>query len=160
MKLKGLIDEDFIQYKQPSMFVISAYCDFKCDKEFGSQICQNSSLATNLIIDIDLDKLIKRYLNNPITKSIVIGGLEPLIDPWFDNELLPFISAFRKLSNDMVVIYTGYNLVEVQDKINRLKSFENIIIKFGRFIPNQKEHFDQVLGVNLASPNQYAIQIS
>ena len=37
--------------------------------------------------------------------------------------------------------------------------FTNIIIKFGRYIPNQKPHYDEVLGVNLASDNQYAERI-
>jgi hypothetical protein len=31
-----------------------------------------------------------------------------------------------------------------------------VIVKFGRFIPNQKSHYDEILGVNLVSPNQYA----
>ena len=38
--------------------------------------------------------------------------------------------------------------------------YSNIIIKFGRFIPNREPHFDEVLGVNLASNNQYAKRIS
>jgi hypothetical protein len=42
----------------------------------------------------------------------------------------------------------------------QLKSFSNIIIKFGRFIPNQEPHYDEVLGVKLASDNQYARRIS
>jgi hypothetical protein len=37
-----------------------------------------------------------------------------------------------------------------------LKNFDNIIIKYGRFIPNQEQHYDETLGVNLASNNQYA----
>ena len=44
--------------------------------------------------------------------------------------------------------------------INNLKQFPNIIIKFGRFIPNQQSHYDEVLGINLASDNQYAKKIS
>ena len=42
----------------------------------------------------------------------------------------------------------------------KLKQYDNIIIKFGRFIPNQEKHYDEVLGVELASPNQYARRIS
>ena len=30
-----------------------------------------------------------------------------------------------------------------------------IIVKFGRFRPNQEKHFDEVLGIYLASNNQY-----
>ena len=44
--------------------------------------------------------------------------------------------------------------------VDFLKSYKNIIIKFGRFIPNDKPHRDTILGVNLASSNQYAKKIS
>ena len=86
--------------------------------------------------------------------------MEPLIDSWFDEDLMPFIFNLRRKTDDDIIIYTGYDLIEVQDKVNRLKSFDNIIIKFGRFIPDQKSHFDSILGVNLASNNQHAIKIS
>lgn len=59
-----------------------------------------------------------------------------------------------------VVIYTGYTQDEVEDEVKLLSEFENIIIKFGRFRPNQTPHRDEVLGVNLVSDNQYAIKIS
>ena len=36
-----------------------------------------------------------------------------------------------------------------------LKKYKNIIVKFGRFIPNQEKQYDEVLGVYLASNNQY-----
>ena len=41
-----------------------------------------------------------------------------------------------------------------------LSYFDNIIIKFGRYIPNKQSHYDNILGVNLASDNQYAVKIS
>jgi hypothetical protein len=44
--------------------------------------------------------------------------------------------------------------------VEDLTRFDNIIVKFGRYIPDNKPHFDEVLGVNLASPNQYAKKIS
>ena len=31
-----------------------------------------------------------------------------------------------------------------------------VIVKFGRFRPNQEKHYDEVLGVYLISDNQYA----
>ena len=34
--------------------------------------------------------------------------------------------------------------------------YDNIVVKFGRFRPNQDPHYDNVLGVKLASNNQYA----
>ena len=62
------------------------------------------------------------------------------------------------------MIYTGYTKEELQNKIykdnisylDKLKQYKNIIIKYGRYIPNQTPHYDEVLGVNLASDNQYA----
>lgn len=162
MRLKGLLDEDFVNYKESSMFLISPFCDFKCDREYGSTICQNSDLAKSDIITIDNDELITRYLENDITTSVVIGGLEPLINGWFEEDLLPFIYNLRVKNNcsDTVVIYTGYNKNEVESKIDALKKFNNIIIKFGRFIPNQKSRYDDILGINLVSDNQYAEKIS
>ena len=74
--------------------------------------------------------------------------------------LFLFIKKFREFSNDDLVIYTGYNKEEErsQDLINFIKrnQYKNIIIKYGRYIPNQTPHYDEVLGVNLASDNQYA----
>ena len=52
MILKGLIDEDFINYKKPSMVLEFPYCTFKCDKECGRQVCQNSDLASAPNIEI------------------------------------------------------------------------------------------------------------
>ena len=56
MKIKGLVDEDFVQYQKPSMFIIAPYCSFKCDKEAGCEVCQNSDLAAAPIIEIDYGK--------------------------------------------------------------------------------------------------------
>ena len=158
MKLRGYIEEDFTNYKKPSMFLITPYCDFKCCIENGNNICQNMDVIKAPIIDVDNDELIKRYLNNPITKSIVFGGLEPM-DSF--EEVIEFINTLRWDYNcfDDVVIYTGYNADEIIDQCMRLSKFANVIVKFGRFIPDQKSHFDEVLGVELASPNQYAVEL-
>lgn len=65
-----------------------------------------------------------------------------------------FIEEFRKLSNDDVVVYTGFDKDEIIDKVVELSQYRNIVIKFGRYVPNQKSKYDEVLGVTLASPNQ------
>ena len=157
MKLRGLRDEDFLQYKKPAMFVIFPFCTFKCDKENGTQVCQNFGLSKQPIIEIEPRKLVERYLLNPLTKALVIGGLEP-IDSYSD--LLDLIREFRKYTPDDVVIYTGYNADEIDDELACLAQFKNIIVKFGRFIPGQTPHLDALLGVELASDNQYAERIS
>lgn len=76
------------------------------------------------------------------------------------KELCEFIFKFRHLSNDDIVIYTGYNKDEIADEVAVLSTFSNIIIKFGRFVPNSTARFDEVLGIKLASDNQYAEKIS
>ena len=49
------------------------------------------------------------------------------------------------------IIYTGYcpNPNEIPKEIGLLKQYKNIIIKFGRYIPNAKSKYDEVLGVEL-----------
>ena len=158
IKIRGLVDEDFVNYKKPAMFIAFPYCTFKCDTECGYSVCQNSSLIENTnIINIDEQIIIDRYIKNPITHSIVISGLEP-----FDsfNELIILIKSFREKTLDDIVIYSGYNKEEIASYIEELKQFKNIVIKFGRFIPNQEKHYDEVLQVTLASPNQYGEKIS
>ena len=153
MKIKGLITEDFVNYKKASMTIIFPYCTFKCGKDY----CQNSSLAKTPIIEISIDDLVNRYINNPITEAVVMQGLEPF-DSW--NDLKEFVQKLREYNNDDIVIYTGYNKDEVSKYIKELSVYPNIIIKFGRYIPNQDEHYDDVLGVYLISNNQYAERIS
>ena len=156
MKLKGLIDYDICNYKKPAMFLIFPYCSFKCDRECGRPICQNSTLAREPIIEIPSKEIIKRYLNNPLTHAIVCGGLEP-----FDSaqELLIFVTLFRVFSQDPIVIYTGYTEEEIYEQVISLQKFDNIIIKFGRFIPDSPHIFDALLGIELASNNQYAKEL-
>lgn len=159
MRLKFLMDEDFINYKKPSMFIGFPSCSFKCCKEggFPIEVCQNNALTKAPNIEVSVNSLIERYMNNSLTQAVVCGGMEPF-DSWEDLQC--FIMNFRYWSNDDVVIFTGYNKEEIQDKIEWLKLYGPIIIKFGRFIPNQQPHYDEVLGIKLASDNQYAEVIS
>ena len=153
MKIKGIIAEDFVNYKKISMTIMFPHCNFKC----GAEHCQNSLLARSKTYDINIDEVIDKYLNNPITEAVVMQGLEPF-DSWGD--LLLFIAKFREKSQDDIAIFTGYNKKEITNKTNILKRFPNIVVKFGRYIPNQEKHYDKILGVELASPNQYAERIS
>lgn len=121
-------------------------------------MCQNSTLATAPNIEISVDNIVNRYLQNPITKAIIMAGLEPM-DSWFD--LVKLIHEFRKYTNDDIVIYTGYYENEISDDVEYFRqNYNNIIFKFGRFTPNQQPHYDEVLGVKLASDNQYGERIS
>ena len=157
MIIKGIQEEDFINYKKPSMFISFSSCTWKCEKECGRKVCQNGTLATTPNINIDVKTIVNKYINNPITKSIVCGGLEP-----FDtfDDLLQLIAYLRVSTDDDIVIYTGYYKEEIADRIALLSKYKNIVIKYGRYIPGQEKHYDKVLGVYLASSNQYAEKIS
>lgn len=167
MKIRGLIDEDIVNYMKTSMYIAFPNCSFKCEKESGCKMCQNSSLMEHKIIEITPEDLCERYLNNNLTSAIVCAGLEP-----FDSryDLLAIVECLRHKyrCEDEFVIYTGYTEEELENEDNveinfiykNLKNYKNIIIKYGRFIPNEEPHFDEVLGVKLASNNQYAKRLS
>ena len=160
MKLKDIIDEDFSNYKFPSMFLATCWCNWKCCKEANIPItvCQNEPIANQPNIEVPADAIFRRYSENPITQSVVIGGLEPMLQ--FD-EVIELIKTFRyNGDNSMFVIYTGYYESEISHQIDLLSQFKNVVLKVGRFVPGQKPHKDKLLGVNLISDNQYAIQIS
>lgn len=161
MRIKQIIEEDFINYKKPSMFIGTIQCDFKCCLESNIPIssCQNSELYNAPIIEVDDNKLCQRYLENSITHAVVFGGLEPFKQ---FSEIHAFIEMLRNnySCNDDIVIYTGYYPYEIQDELLQLKKHENIIVKFGRFIPNSEQVYDNVLGIKLISKNQYAERIS
>ena len=152
MVLIGITDEDFVNYCKPALYLAFPYCTFKC----GKNNCQNKELEDANKIDVPIEAIIERYLQNPITSAIVCAGLEPLMS-W--KELKDFIYQVRLKTNDDIVIYTGYEEEENPDVIEFLSGFPNIIVKFGRYIPNQEPHLDPILGVKLASSNQYAKRI-
>lgn len=157
IELVDLIDESFAEYKLPHMLVAFPHCTFKCDRENGNQVCQNWELAKAPRIAVEAEDVAARYVSNDLTKAVVFAGLEPF-DSW--QEMIGLIKAFREVTHDDIVIYTGYNATEIDPKITYLNlMFDNIIIKFGRYRPGQQKHFDEVLGVELASDNQYAKQI-
>lgn len=157
MKVIDYIPEDFVNYKKPSMYIAFPTCSFKCDRECGKKVCQNSTLAASPKIEVEPVYFPHQYLTNSITKAFVFAGLEP-----FDSEkdLLSLVHAIRNTCEiqDDIVIYTGYKEEELQERkiYEDLKTYQNIIVKFGRFIPDCEKHFDDILGVDLASPNQYA----
>ena len=161
MRIKTLIDEDFVNYKKSSMFIGSISCGGKCCIEGGIplSVCQNDGWRKSAPIDVRDENIVKRYMNNGISQAIVLGGLEPMEQP---DEVVELVRVLREDfgCHDDVVIYTGYYPDEVSTILDRLREFDNIIVKFGRYIPNMKPRFDDVLGVWLASNNQYVERIS
>ena len=71
-----------------------------------------------------------------------------------------FVAEFRQMFFYLIVIYTGYYPSEIKEQLKKLFKFNRIIIKFGRYIPNDKPRYDEVLGITLASSNQFAQDIS
>lgn len=158
MIVKGIVDEDYSNYKKCSMFIIFPYCSLKCDKENGNNFCQNSSLMQEPDIEISTDSICRRYLSNPLSKAMVLGGLEPFDSP---DDVINLISTLRVkyCCNDDIVIYTGYTEKELSQNCQAFRTlnyYNPIIIKFGRFRPNQKSHHDDLLGVDLMNDEQYA----
>lgn len=158
--LKGVKMEDFVQYKKPCMFLITNVCDWKCCYEynFDLSICQNSSLVNTPSKDFSYETIYKAYTKNDITSSLVIGGLEPFLQ---FEEIYGLILYMRSNGmEDDIVIYTGYYLEEIEGYINLLKQIPNIAIKVGRYIPNKPSRYDEILGITLASDNQYGVLLS
>lgn len=160
MKIKDIVDEDFQDYQKPSMMIATCNCDWKCLNELNLDvsICQNSAISKQPNIDVPVEVIFDRYINNPITHSVVFAGLEPILQ---FKEILVVIDYFRSHQcDDDIIIYTGYYPYEIQNQIQQLKQYQNIIVKFGRYKPNSKPVYDEVLGITLVSDNQYAIKIS
>lgn len=155
MLLINLVQEDFTNYKKPSLFLGFPKCSGKCNILNGHIVCQNEELRNTKKIDVSIQEIIDLYINNPITKAIVCGGLEPLDTP---EELIDLIESFRYFTDDDIVIYTGYTEKEVKNMLiyGHLLQYPNIIIKYGRYLEGHVQHFDEILGVYLASNNQYA----
>lgn len=159
MLVKDIVDENFQDYKKISMFISTVKCSGKCWKELGldCSLCQNEKIKNQENFRVEDELIVDRYIRNPITQAVVIGGLEPFEQ---FEELLNLVSKFRERTDDDIVIYTGFYKDEISQYVEILKQFPNIIIKFGRYIPNKERKFDSVLGTSLANPEQYAEKIS
>ncbi len=162
MIVKMIRDEDYSSYKEVSMLIAFPKCSFKCCTDLNRSVamCQNSPIARLPSIEVPTHSVYERYRRNVITHSVVCGGLEPL-DSYYDlfNLLVEFRD--RRGCFDPFIIYTGYTESEADSYVRCFSArFPNIIMKFGRYVPAQPSHFDPLLGVTLASPNQYAKKIS
>ena len=58
MLLKGIIDEDFINFKYCSMLVSFPTCNWKC----GKKNCHNLELAASPNIEISFEEIVNRYM--------------------------------------------------------------------------------------------------
>lgn len=161
MRLKTIVHESFTEYKEPVMYIGTISCDGKCCTEAGIplSVCHNDGWRKNPSVAVSDSDIVEMYKKNRITKAICFAGLEPFEQ---FEELFNFMSVLRNEHGvmDPVIVYTGFNHDEISGEIEALKMFKNIIIKYGRYVPGKESRFDEVLGVKLASPNQYAEKIS
>lgn len=159
MLIKGVVYENFQDYCKTSMYVAFPFCTFKCEKDCATFCCENGAILKAMSYDVTPEYLVKKYEENSITNALVLGGLEP-----FDSfgDVYTLIKEFRRYNDDDIVIYTGYSEKEIQGFSSILaKEFINIIIKYGRYIPDYpSDQVDNVLGIKLASKNQYGKKIS
>ena len=66
MRVKGIIDYDCTNYREPCLTIEFPYCDFKCDKLNGCHVCQNSALAHAPDIEVSGEQIWKMYQDNPL----------------------------------------------------------------------------------------------
>ena len=146
------IRETFVDYKKTGLYVSGSRCNLKCKE------CFNENLKHSLTIKIKPIQFVEDYIiKNQVIESVIFSGLN-----WFDKfeDLLQLVNCIRVKTDIDIVIYTGYKESEVLSEIDMLKENKNIIVKFGEYIPNDMEIYDEVLGITLASSNQYAKKIS
>ena len=165
MKLLGEPTIVFNDYKKTGLYLALTKCNFKCVKEAKAKglkliECQNHSLANQKsFLNLSTQEIYDFYIStNPFIECVIMSGLDP-IDSWNEGTI-EFIDEFRKISDMEIVIFTGYYPNEIEDKLNILKTYKNITIKFGRYSPEVDSRFDDIGEVNLISGNQYFQVIS
>lgn len=163
MKISNIVESN-IDYKKNSLLIANATCSGKCWKEIGmdSSICQNSDLEKHYtdMTDKEIISFVDRYVSDGYVEAVVFGGLEPLelsSDIETIKKVINFVDGLKK--NIDIVIYTGFYKKEIsEDFIEFMKKYKSgrAIIKYGRYIPDEPSVFDSILGVTLASYNQYS----
>lgn len=159
MIIKSIIDEVFSDYSKISMLLVMPKCTTRCWEKLNISptICQNNHLHKEPNINIDNKDIIKRYLDNPLTKAIIFGGL----DSWDSlDEIIEFIKEFRQYSQDDCVLYTGRDYDVIEKELYRFKGLGNVYIKYGHYNPNLKPIIDDLTGVSLISENQKFIKVN
>jgi len=136
MHLKQIINGSRQYYKEPSMLLITSGI------RLDTQNCPDG-------------EILKRFLNKPLSKAIVIYKLDPKINT---IEVREFIFAARKHfppgERPRIIIYTDSYLEELE-KLGwtglycEILEYGNIILKCGRCEKRDKSYFNPILGVNL-----------
>ena len=157
IRLKDIV-EVFQDYKKSALLLCTCYCDWKCCAESGldQSLCQNSRIAKQREIKTPFASILKK-VNASFTDAVIFGGLEPMMQV---DEVIQCIEYLRLngVKKD-IIIYTGYYLEEIDSNILYRLSQNKVILKCGRFIPNRSSKYDPILGVVLASDNQYGVYL-
>ena len=156
--------------KEPTIKLFSEYLETKKDYVLYVYFPDRTDETLLFNTTNDLDKVLlnckidkKEYNFTENQKNEFINHFKVVFSKDYidkSNELIELIRSFIEQTNDDIVVFTRYYENEISDKIEELKKFPNIIVKFGRYKPNQEPHKDEVLGVNLANSEQYAKRIS
>ena len=160
MSFVNLIDvktDDITDYLKTSLLLVTPKCSGKCGEK-----CQNYFLIKNATTkQYAVSSIVNLYNNLTTHNAVVFAGLEPF-DTFNDTQIL--VDAF--LQNDKpidIVIYTGYYQQSITDKVNVLlqkliktkSTNKTIIIKFGPYIAENRSYYSNILGIKLATDNQY-----
>ena len=90
-------------------------------------------------------------------RGLVLLMLKSLYEVVGEENIDKFLVEFALGTGYYCEVFAKVKLnQEIIDKVNWLKNYDNIVVKFGRFIPGHQKRFDEVLGVELASDNQHA----
>ena len=157
IRVKDVV-EVFQDYKKSALLFSCCFCDWKCCKEAGIPIsvCQNQSICSQRTITLSFESVL-RMVNNSITDAIIFGGLEPFEQI---DEVVRCIEYLRfNFVSKPVIIYTGFYPEEINENTLDRLSLSHVILKCGRYIPNLPPVYDEVLGITLASNNQYGVQL-
>lgn len=150
------VKEVFQDYKKSALMLGTCFCDWKCCKESGFPVtlCQNHSISKQGFHTVTFKQVLD-YVRKSYTDAVLFAGLEPFMQK---KEVLSCVRYLREkgVTKD-IVIYTGYYLEELNEEVLEVCENCHVILKCGRFIPNRKPVFDKVLGVTLASDNQYGV---
>lgn len=157
IRLKDAV-EVFQDYKKSALLLSTCYCDWKCCIEAGvdKSVCQNQKIAQQREVTLPFESVLKK-VNQSFTDAVIFGGLEPFMQA---DEVIQCIEYLRQhgVKKD-IVIYTGYYVEEIDAETLAYLVLNGVILKCGRFIPNRKSKFDAVLGITLASDNQYGVYL-
>lgn len=142
------VRETITDYRKSTLYLCGYICTLGCKD------CFHNELKKNHPTTLSIEKLFTDYISTTSCDAILFSGLN-----WLEQieELFVLIHYIRSNHiNKDIVIYTGYDKHEISDKIAMLSKFDNIIIKYGRFDATLPPRYDDVLGITLASSNQWA----